>query len=219
MSSHDKVRLEKGQLALLGPARIEVLTDNELARERDEVGYALSGIQATDDPSPEYGETEAMLLKKIKELDDESGRRLRSRSEPPKEPSMWDMLNKLAGNPDYAVCVMAWPWPDGGWMAGIALTDRGWAERQGMSPAILRLEESVGYHGLEWNCFDGFACGINTHSTDGPGAVKELLHKIKEIERELASKTPAFEPPKVTPVGNMHDLLQNVCHHDDEPKE
>jgi len=148
--------------------------------------------------------------------------------------------------------VMAWPWPDGGWMAGIALIDHDWALEQGMSPAILNLLEEVGRNGPDWSVYDGFANGINAHSADGPGAVKELLFKIAEIEKYLKdcdgtcsyctgtaplAEAPrcvcacavhalkvvsvgTFEPPKVTPVGNMHDLLQNVCtNHDEEPKE
>jgi hypothetical protein len=88
---------------------------------------------------------------------------------------MWSTLERLAGNPDYAVCVMTWPWPDGGWMAGIALHDQGWAERQGMPQIILDLlEERIPV----WNMYDGFANGINAHSTDGPGAVKELAMEI-----------------------------------------
>ena len=31
-----------------------------------------------------------------------------------KNASLEGMLESLAGAPDYAVCVMAWPWPDGG---------------------------------------------------------------------------------------------------------
>lgn len=163
------------------------------------------------------------------------------------EPSMWEMLDKLAGNPDYAVCVMAWPWPDGGWMAGIALHNFDWAERQKMSPAVLALPEE---RHPAWSMYDGFFNGINAHSTDGPGAVKELDFQIKTIEKELIAKHQvrcsgtcdyctgmaslaeapscacscpthgnAFEPPKVTPVGNLNDLLQNVCRHDHDDDE
>jgi hypothetical protein len=92
---------------------------------------------------------------------------------------MWLTLERLAGNPDYAVCVMTWPWPDGGWMAGIALHDEGWAREQGMPQPVLNLvEERV----PTWNLYVGFANGINVHSADGPGAVKELAIEIKRRE-------------------------------------
>lgn len=91
-------------------------------------------------------------------------------------------LDRLAGNPDYAVCVMTWPWPDGGWMAGIALISRSWAEEQGMPKIILDLFEE---HNPVWTVYSGFHNGINVHSTDAPGAVKELAAEIARRETSV----------------------------------
>lgn len=96
--------------------------------------------------------------------------------------AMLETLERLAGNPDYAVCVMTWPWPDGGWMAGITLLSRSWAERQGMSKAILDLSEDD--HSPAWTVYSGFPNGINVHSTDAPGAMKELAMEI--VRRETS---------------------------------
>jgi hypothetical protein len=85
-------------------------------------------------------------------------------------------LEELAGAPDFAVCVMVWPWPDGGWNAGLALCDRAWAEEQGMSAAVLALTEESS---PTWDVFNGFANGINVHGHAPEEAIAALVAKVQ----------------------------------------
>jgi hypothetical protein len=85
---------------------------------------------------------------------------------------LWDRVEKMVGNPDYAVVFSVWPWPDGGWMAGVALHDREWAEEQGLSPEILRLIEE---RKPAWDLYGGFLAGLNARGVSAEQAIEELL--------------------------------------------
>ena len=89
----------------------------------------------------------------------------------------WTKVMAMVGAPDYAVMFSVWPWPDGGWMAGVCLMDREWAEEQELPAAILALTETP--LRAEWNPFDGFAHGINTHfGGSARDAVEALWKKV-----------------------------------------
>lgn len=87
----------------------------------------------------------------------------------------WQKVERMVGNPDYAVVFSVWPWPDGGWMAGVALLDKEWAEEQGLPETILELEED---NDPSWNVCDGFQNGINVHATSPQKAIEALHAKI-----------------------------------------
>lgn len=87
----------------------------------------------------------------------------------------WEKVKKLVGLPDYAVAFALWPWPDGGWMAGIALTDLDYATEQGMAPRVLALAE---HHDPTFSIFDGFTGGINEHGSNAEEAIEKLWEAV-----------------------------------------
>lgn len=82
-------------------------------------------------------------------------------------------LRLINGNPDFAVCAMYWPWPDGGWMAGCVLLDKEWAVEQGLQAQYLE-EDFKG----KWNPFDGFEHGLNVHASNEKDAVQKLWREL-----------------------------------------
>jgi len=89
-----------------------------------------------------------------------------------------ERLEALAGLPDYAVVVMVWPWPDGGWMAGIVLTDHEYAADQGMPAAVLDLPEFEDLNTIRWDVISGFSWGINVHGSSLAAAVEALWAEV-----------------------------------------
>jgi|GEM_PF-6846248 len=89
---------------------------------------------------------------------------------------IWGVVEKMVGLPDYAVCFSVWSWPDGGWMAGVALMDREYAEKQNLPRAICALEEDFD---PAWNACDGFKNGINVHAPYPEEAVGALYKRVK----------------------------------------
>lgn len=85
----------------------------------------------------------------------------------------WELVEKLVGLPDYAVGFALWPWPDGGWYAGITLTDRKWAEEQGLAAASLNDD-----YPAVWNLTDGFVNGVNEHAGTAAEAVENLARRL-----------------------------------------
>src|SRR3989344_3366493 len=84
---------------------------------------------------------------------------------------IWALVEKMVGNPDFAVCFSIWPWPDGGWMAGVVLLDREYAMKQKLPHAICALEEELD---PAWNVTDGFRKGINIHAPHPEEAIQAL---------------------------------------------
>ena len=91
----------------------------------------------------------------------------------------WTQVEELVGLPDYAVVFSTWPWPDGGWMAGLCLTDKEWAKKQKLPGAICRLKEVFD---PKWSVTDGFENGINVHAGD----VKEAIEKLYDLVKTAA---------------------------------
>jgi len=87
----------------------------------------------------------------------------------------WTLVDLIVGLPDYAVAFAVWPWPDGGWMAGVALTDKEWADEQGLLPDIRALTEQ---NDPPFSIFDGFEGGVNVHA---PTAAEAVLKLWKEL--------------------------------------
>ena len=92
-------------------------------------------------------------------------------------PGIWALVEKMVGNPDFAVCFSVWPWPDGGWMAGVALINRYYAEEQKLPRSICTLQEQLD---PAWNAFDGFQKGINVHAPYPEEAIQALYDQIKD---------------------------------------
>ena len=91
-------------------------------------------------------------------------------------PSEFDqMIEEIAGAPDYAVILNIWTWPDGGWMAGCIVVDVGWGKAQGLV-AIKALYET---EDESWDMYDGFAHGRNAHGSTKEEAVRDLLLSLK----------------------------------------
>lgn len=88
----------------------------------------------------------------------------------------WALVERMIGGPDYAVAFAVWPWPDGGWMAGVALMDRDYAEEQELPAKICALAEKD--VAVEFNIFDGFEDGINVHDYDAGRAVAKLWEQV-----------------------------------------
>ena len=64
--------------------------------------------------------------------------------EPDPAPDM-AKIRQLVGRPDYGVAFCLAPWPDGGWQAGVQLTDREWVEeRCDLGRHMLRNSPGVG---------------------------------------------------------------------------
>jgi len=57
-----------------------------------------------------------------------------------------------------------------------ALTNRAWAEEQGMPAAVLALTEDLD---PPWNAFDGFKNGINVHAPNPEEAIARLVAKTQ----------------------------------------
>lgn len=77
-TQHDRDRLARGQASLATGKALQDMTDLELAQAEESNGAALAGIQSTDDPSPEYAETERKLLKRYQAIQEEKKRRAAS---------------------------------------------------------------------------------------------------------------------------------------------
>lgn len=90
----------------------------------------------------------------------------------------WAKVEEMVGLPDYAVVFSLWPWPDGGWMAGLCLIDREYAQEQNLPLRICNLED-VGIGGVEWDVIDGFKKGINVHAPSPQEAIDELYSAVR----------------------------------------
>jgi hypothetical protein len=85
----------------------------------------------------------------------------------------WNLVQEMVGNPDYAVQFAVWPWPDGGWMAGIALVDSTWALRQKLTAIVL--EES---YDPAFDMHSGFSPGMNVLAPTPEEAVRRLYRDL-----------------------------------------
>ena len=90
----------------------------------------------------------------------------------------WTKVEKIIGAPDYAVVFSVWPWPDGGWMAGICLINKGYAEEQGLPRRICRLNE-LQLNNVKWGVVDGFQDGINVHAPTPNEVIDELYSAVR----------------------------------------
>jgi len=95
-------------------------------------------------------------------------------------------LNLLAGNPDYGVCVMVWPWPDGGWYAGIAVTDELCAKKQSLP--VWGMESTEGMS-PEWDVCDGFEDGVNEHGITIIDALNKLMTTLLKTSKAFQNKS------------------------------
>jgi hypothetical protein len=89
------------------------------------------------------------------------------------------MLEKLQGMPDFGVCAMAWAWPDGGYMAGLVVTDRNCAQVQSLLGSDY-LEQD---RNAVWDISDGFKFGANAHDLTTKAAVMALIRKLKAKQK------------------------------------
>lgn len=80
----------------------------------------------------------------------------------------------MVGLPNYGVAFCLAPWPDGGWMAGVLITDRDWVTEQVECGEIEREMLSVpdeGAAGASWDITDGFKDGLVAYGDDAADAV------------------------------------------------
>jgi hypothetical protein len=90
---------------------------------------------------------------------------------------LYKKINSIIGAPDYAVMFCLWPWPDGGWMAGVVLVDKEYALDQELLTA--HLEE--GDWDIKWDVMDGFSYpGVNAHGASSTPelAIDNLIDKL-----------------------------------------
>lgn len=86
-------------------------------------------------------------------------------------------VDALVGAPDYAVTFCCSPWPDGGWLAGFRLDDKGYADEQELETRFL--PEDTSY--AAWDVFNGFAVGVNGHGSHLAEAIEEAVAKVREV--------------------------------------
>ena len=97
----------------------------------------------------------------------------------------WVKVERMVGLPDYGVAFCVSPWPDGGWLAGVQITDREWVERQAnkgqIDLAMLSIPGSL-KHGYNprpaWDIYNGFSAGLNALGKNAAEAVENLWTKI-----------------------------------------
>jgi hypothetical protein len=89
-------------------------------------------------------------------------------------------VEQLTGRPDYGVAFCVGPWPDGGWIAGVALTDREWIEEQvgdgDILPGLLNLPDGDPFP--DFDIIDGFKEGVNAHGSTMAEAIDLLFTKV-----------------------------------------
>jgi hypothetical protein len=101
------------------------------------------------------------------------------------KPNIGKAIKLLAGSPDYAVCVMTWPWPDGGWYAGIVVTDELNAKKQSLP--VWGLREIKG-RTPKWDIFDGFKDGVNEHGVTPSKALDTLILTLLRNSKKVLQK-------------------------------
>jgi hypothetical protein len=91
-------------------------------------------------------------------------------------------VKMLVGRPNYGVAFCVAPWPDGGWIAGVTLTDREWVKEQVewgvLLPGLLQLSDDD--HFPDWDIIDGFKNGLTVHGATMSEVVDLLFSSIAE---------------------------------------
>ena len=87
---------------------------------------------------------------------------------------IWAKVKEMVGMPDFAVGFTLSPWPDGGWMASIALIDKEYAEEQDLAAATLPNNTDW----PEWNLIDGFQNGLRARGASAEEAIEELYRQL-----------------------------------------
>ena len=88
----------------------------------------------------------------------------------------WSKVEKMVGMPDFAVGFTLSPWPDGGWMASITLTNKWYAEDQGLLATKLQ-EDRQG----NWNMVDGFRDGLTARGSNADKAIENLYKLLIKL--------------------------------------
>lgn len=93
----------------------------------------------------------------------------------------WGDVEVFVGMPDYAVAFALWPWPDGGWYAGVTVIDKGYAVRQDLPAACLPEDFEA-----KWDVSSGFANGMNAHGINAAEAFQNLQERLDGYAKGLA---------------------------------